>query len=255
MMVYREACRDRDQFGQEQDAARLAPEAATRLEEGLDTVKRQRDDLQAKLVDAERQGVTAEARQEVLQRSKALKHIESGPGAASPSQLGVPVAPPATYSAQSVQFLTSGLLQCTHLATRLMADAKSSCQQLQTIAVLAGRTTMPDLSLDGLPKVEAEVSTRPQNADRRYRSDVLAAAQQPGWERNPVVGSPGSLPGDAGPPVCGSYICMVYIVDEHFIVLKFLLGGLGPQIAACCAFPGRPLSALLCAFVSQVNVP
>ena len=56
MIVYREACRDRDQFRQERDAARLAAEAATRLKEELDTVKRQRDDLQAKLVDAERQG-------------------------------------------------------------------------------------------------------------------------------------------------------------------------------------------------------
>ena len=50
---------------------------------------------------------------------------------------------------------------------------------------------------DSLPKVEAEVSTRLQNADRRYRSDVVAAAQQPGWEPDPVVGSPGSLPGTA----------------------------------------------------------
>ena len=47
MIVYREACRDRDQFRQERDAARLAAEAATRLKEELDTVKRQRDDLQA----------------------------------------------------------------------------------------------------------------------------------------------------------------------------------------------------------------
>ena len=197
MIVYREACRDRDQFRQERDAARLATEAATRLKEELDTVKRQRDDLQAKLVDPERQGAATEARLEVLQRSKGWKHIESGPGAASPSQSGVPVAPPATYSARSMQFLASGLLEYAHLATRLMADAKSSCQQLQTIAGLARTTTMPDLSVDSLPKVEAEVSTRLQNADRRYRSDVVAAAQQPGWEPDPVVGSPGSLPGTA----------------------------------------------------------
>ena len=59
----------------------------------------------------------------------------------------------------------------------------------------------------------------------------------------------------AEPPLRGSYICMVYIVVEHFMVLKFLLGGLGPQIAACCALPGPPLSALLCAFFSQVNLP
>ena len=176
MIVYREACRDRDQFRQERDAARLAAEAATRLKKELDTVKRQRDDLQAKLVDAERQGAATEARLEVLQRSKGLKHIESGPGAASPSPSGFPVAPPATYSAQSMQFLASGLLEYAHLATRLMADAKSSCQQLQTIAGLARTTTMPDLSVDSLPKVEAEVSTRLQNADRRYRSDVVAAA-------------------------------------------------------------------------------
>ena len=96
-----------------------------------------------------------------------------------------------------MQFLASGLLEYAHLATRLMADAKSSCQQLQTIAGLARTTTMPDLSVDSLPKVEAEVSTRLQNADRWYRSDVVAAAQQPGWEPDPVVGSPGSLPGAA----------------------------------------------------------
>ena len=85
MIVYREACRDRDQFRQERNGARLAAEAATRVKEELHTVKRQRDDRQAKLVDAERQGAAAEARLEVLQRSKGLKHIESGPGAASPS--------------------------------------------------------------------------------------------------------------------------------------------------------------------------
>ena len=48
--------------------------------------------------------------------------------------------------------------------------------------------------MDNLQKVEAEVAPRLQNADRRYRSDVVAAAQQPGWELEPVVGSPGSLP-------------------------------------------------------------
>ena len=109
--VYREACRDCDRFRQEQDAAHLTAEAATRLREELDTVKRQRDALQAKLVDTERQGAAAEAHMEVLQRSRGLKHIESGPGAASPSQSGVPAAPPATYSAQSMQFLASGLLE------------------------------------------------------------------------------------------------------------------------------------------------
>ena len=85
LTVYREACRDRDQFRQERDAARLAAEAASRLMEELDTVKRQRDDLQAKLVDSERQRAGSEARPEVLQRSKGLKHIEFGLGAASPS--------------------------------------------------------------------------------------------------------------------------------------------------------------------------
>ena len=197
MTVYREACRDRDQFRQERDAARLAAEAASRLKEELDTVKRQRDDLQAQLVDSERQRAASEARLEVLQRSKGFKPPESGPGSASPSQSGVPAAPAATYSAQSMQFLASGLLEYAHLATRLMADAKSSCQQLQTIAGLARTTTMPDLSVDSLPKVETEVASRLQNADRRYRSEVVAAAQQPGWEPEPVVGSPGSLPGTA----------------------------------------------------------
>ena len=174
MTVYREACRDRDQFRQERDAARRAAEAATRLKEELDTVKRQRDDLQAKLVDAERHGAAAEARLEALQRSKGLKHVESGPGGASPSQSGVPDAPPPT--AQSMQFLASGVLEYAHLAMRLMADAKSLCQQLQTIGGLARTTTMPDLSVDSLPKAEAEVSTCLQHADLRYRSDVVAAA-------------------------------------------------------------------------------
>ena len=89
----------------------------------------------------------------MLQRSKGFKPPESGPGATSPSQSGVPAAPPATYSAQSMQFLAWGLLDYAHLATRLMADAKSSCQQLQTIAGLARTTTMPDLGVDSLPKV------------------------------------------------------------------------------------------------------
>ena len=45
MAVYWKACRDRDQFRHELDAARLAPEAAPRLKEELDTVKRQWDHL------------------------------------------------------------------------------------------------------------------------------------------------------------------------------------------------------------------
>ena len=93
-----------------------------------------------------------------------------------------------------MQFLASGLLEYAHLATRLMADAKSSCQQLQIIAGLARTTTMPYLSVDSLPKVETEVASRLQNADRRVWLDVVAAAQQPGWEPEPVVGNPGSLP-------------------------------------------------------------
>ena len=52
--------------------------------------------------------------------------------------------------------------------------------------------------MDSLPKVETEMASRLQTVDRRYRSEVVAAAQQPGWEREPVVGSPGSLPGTAG---------------------------------------------------------
>ena len=131
---------------------------------------------------------------EELQWSKGLKPPKSGPGAASPSQSGVPAAPAATYSAQSMQFLASGLLEYAHLATRLMANAKSSCQQLQTIAGLARTTTMPDLRVGRLPKRETEVASRLQNADRWYRSEVVAVAQQPSLEPEPVVGSPGSLP-------------------------------------------------------------
>ena len=58
-----------------------------------------------------------------------------------------------------------------------MADARSSWQQLQTTAGLAQTTTMPDLNVDNLPQVDAEVTTRLQNADRRYRSEVVAAQQ------------------------------------------------------------------------------
>ena len=79
-----------------------------------------------------------------------------------------------------------------HLATWLMVDPRLSCQQLQTIAGLARTTTTPDLNVDNLPKMDAEVTTRLQNANRRYRSEVVAAAQQSGWEPQPVVGSPGS---------------------------------------------------------------
>ena len=56
---------------------------------------------------------------------------------------------------------------------------------------------MPHLSVDSLPKVEVEVASRLQNANRRYRSDVVAAAQQPCRELEPVAGSPGSVPGTA----------------------------------------------------------
>ena len=179
LTVYQEACRDRDQFRQERDAARLAAEAASCVKEEVDTVKRQQDDLQAQLVDSERQRAGKQARLEVLQRSKGFKPPESGPGAASPSQSRVPAAPPATYSAQSMQFLASGVLEYANLATRLMADAKSSCQQLRTIAGLARTTKMPDLSVDSLPKIAAEVASRLWNADCRHRWDVVAAAQQP----------------------------------------------------------------------------
>ena len=103
--VYQEACRGCDELRHERDAARLVAEAATRFREELDMVKRQRDDLQAKLLDAKRQGAAAKARLEVLQWSKGLKPIESEAGAASPSQSMVPVAPAATLSAQSMQFV------------------------------------------------------------------------------------------------------------------------------------------------------
>ena len=46
--------------------------------------------------------------------------------------------------------------------------------------------------MDNLLKGDAEVTTRLQSADRRYRSEVVAAAKQPGWEPEPVVGSPRS---------------------------------------------------------------
>ena len=179
MTVYREACRDREQFRQERNAARLAAEAASRLKEEMDTVKRQRDDLQAQLVDSACQRAGSKARLVVLQRSKGFESPESGPGAASPSQSGVPAAPPATYNAQSLQFLASGLLEYAHLATRVMADAKPSCQQSQTIAGLARTTTMPDRSVDNLPKVEAEVASRQQNADRRYTNHVAGVQRLP----------------------------------------------------------------------------
>ena len=74
---------------------------------------------------------------------------------------------------------------------------KGKSAQLQTVAGLARTTTMPDLSVDSLLKVETEVASRLHNANRRYRSEVVAAAQQRGLEPEPVVGSPGSLPGIA----------------------------------------------------------
>ena len=96
-----------------------------------------------------------------------------------------------------MQFVASALLEYGHLAMRPMADVRSSCQQLQTIPGLR-TTTIPDRNVDNLTKVEAEVTTRLQNADPRYRSGEMAAAQQPGWEPEPVVGSPwSSFPGTA----------------------------------------------------------
>ena len=134
---------------------------------------------------SERQRAASEARLEVLQRSKGFKPPESVPGAASPPKSGGPAAPATTYSAESMQLLASGLLEYAHLATRLMADAKSSCQQLKTIAGLARTTTMPDMSVDRLPKVETEVAIRLHNADSRYRSEVVGAAQQPAGSQKP----------------------------------------------------------------------
>ena len=85
--VYREACRDRDQFRQEPDAARLAAEAASRLKEELHKVKRQRDDLQAQLVGCERHRL-------------AVRHAWrccSGPRASSPLNLGRGLHPPPSH--------------------------------------------------------------------------------------------------------------------------------------------------------------
>ena len=71
-------------------------------------------------------------------------------------------------------------------------------KNLKNIAGLARTTTTPDLNVDSLPKVDVEVTTRLQNANRRYRSEVVADAQQPRWDPEPVVGSPGSsVPGTA----------------------------------------------------------
>ena len=41
-----------------------------------------------------------------------------------------------------MHFLASGV-EYAHLATQLMGDAKSSCHQLQTIALMAWTTVMP----------------------------------------------------------------------------------------------------------------
>ena len=80
-----------------------------------------------------------------------------------------------------------------------MADATSSYQQLHTIAGLVRTTTMPDLNVDNPSNVDAKITTRLQNADRQYPLEVVTSiAQQPGWEPEPVVGSPGSsVPGTA----------------------------------------------------------
>ena len=52
--------------------------------------------------------------------------------------------------------------------------------------------------MNNSPKVDAEVTARLQNADRRYPSEVVAATQQLGLEPEPVVGSSGSsVPGIA----------------------------------------------------------
>ena len=173
------ASRDRDLFRQEGDAARLAADTASRLKEELDVVKRQRTELQDKLLEAERQRAGLEARLKVLQRSKDLKPTQAGAGARSPSQSNAVRAAPA-FTGQSLQFLASELLEYAHLATRLMADARSSSQQLGTIGALARTSKISDLDLDGLTKVDGEVATRLHSADRRYRPDVVAAAQQPG---------------------------------------------------------------------------
>ena len=83
-------------------------------------------------------------------------------------------------------------MEYAHLSTRLMADAKSSCQQLETIAGLARTTTMPDMKVEDVPKVDVDVMTRLQQADRRYQPDVAAAAQQIAWDGEPQGMNQGS---------------------------------------------------------------
>ena len=66
-LVYNAACRDRHLFRQEWDAARLAAEAASRLREELEGVKKVCADRQDKLLESERQKPSAEAPLEVPQ--------------------------------------------------------------------------------------------------------------------------------------------------------------------------------------------
>ena len=98
-----------------------------------------------------------------------------------------------------MQFLASGYLEYARLSTRLMADAKPLYRQLGSIDGLARTTMMPDLKVEDHPKVDADVMNRLPQANHWYLLDLVAVAQQPGWDGEPEGMTLGSSAPGTGP--------------------------------------------------------
>ena len=177
--VFRKVGQERDLAIRGRDTARVAARAVPLVEQELANVKRKLQKLQDDFVASERQWAVAEARYYVLPRSKGLRPevsatIQSPAAAASAS-----AAPSRT--GESVTVLAAGLMEHAQLSTRLMADAQSSCGQLRTIVGLARQTSLPQLALEDLPKMDKTLRTRLIAVDARFPTDLIAAAKQPSW--------------------------------------------------------------------------
>ena len=163
------------------------------LEQQLRETAKQRDDLQVQLLAAERRATIAEAERDVALRNKGSKGMrkESEGAASSPIAvagpgLGSPSAG-AGISSDSAQFLAAGLLEYGSLVTKCVERAQNCAGQLKMVFQMAHTTSLPNLRMDELPIIPTSLVDRVTQANARYTSYRVTAAQRPGWT-NPLVG-------------------------------------------------------------------
>ena len=131
------------------------------------------------LLASKRRRAAAQAQHDVLQQSEGLRP-EAFAAIQSPATASSAGAAP-TRTRESVKFLAVGLMEYAQLSTRLITSAQSSCGQPRTIVVLARQTSLPQFPLEDLLEVDRSLPTRLTIAYARFKMDLIAAAQQPGW--------------------------------------------------------------------------